>query len=239
MQIVAHRGASGDFPENTLLAFTQAIIQGCDVIELDVQCHHSGELIVLHDSYVDKISTSSGHFNDFSLSELLSIELPQQQHIPTLEQALVTINGQCPVNIELKTKSTDPAHTLALTEKLNEILANLVDQGFYCWSQFIISSFNHILLASVAQSNSKLTIAALIASCPVRLSELAEHIPATGINPDISCLNASLVNDAHMRGLSVWVYTVDKHQDIDYCRALNVDGIFTNYPAKTRQHLAQ
>ena len=239
MLIIAHRGASGEFPENTLLAFEQAIKQGCDAIELDAQWHQSGEFVVLHDSYVDKISTETGHFNDFSLDELLNIHLPRNQHIVTLKQALIGIQGRCTVNIELKTKSSDAQLLSTIANKLNELLTILTNQGTFQWSQFVISSFNHLLLKTVAQTNPLLSIAALVASCPIKLAELAEHIPASGLNPDINCLNESLVSDAHKKGLSVWVYTVDKKQDIDYCRSLNIDGIFTNYPAKTRQYLSQ
>ena len=80
MLIIAHRGASGEFPENTLLAFEKAIEQDCDAIELDAQWHQSGEFVLLHDSYVDKVSSEEGHFNDFTLDKLLKINLPQKQH---------------------------------------------------------------------------------------------------------------------------------------------------------------
>ncbi len=56
MQVIAHRGASGEFTENSLLAFEQAILQGCDGIEFDVQFHQaSGEFILLHDSYLNEL----------------------------------------------------------------------------------------------------------------------------------------------------------------------------------------
>ena len=57
MKVIAHRGASGEFPENSLLAFEEAIKQQADGIELDAQYHQaSGEFVLLHDSYVKRSS---------------------------------------------------------------------------------------------------------------------------------------------------------------------------------------
>ena len=72
-RIFAHRGASGNAPENTLEAFDLAVRMGADGVELDVQVCRSGELVVAHDETVDRVSDGSGRICDHSLKELKSL----------------------------------------------------------------------------------------------------------------------------------------------------------------------
>ena len=70
MKVIAHRGASGEYPENTLLAFKEAIKQQADGIELDIQYHHSNHFVLLHDNYLEKTTNGKGSVNDYSLTNL-------------------------------------------------------------------------------------------------------------------------------------------------------------------------
>ena len=84
MKIIAHRGASGEFPENSLLAFEQAIQQKADGIELDVHFHdQSQQFIVLHDIYLDKTTNGQGHYNLYSIAKLTQLSLGQNQKLLT------------------------------------------------------------------------------------------------------------------------------------------------------------
>ena len=70
MKIYAHRGYSGKYPENTMLAFEKAAETGCDGIELDVQLTKDGKLVVIHDESVDRTTTGTGKVKDFTYDEL-------------------------------------------------------------------------------------------------------------------------------------------------------------------------
>ena len=70
MEVWAHRGASGYMPENTMEAFELAIEQKADGIELDVQLSRDGEIMVLHDESVDRVTNSSGLLKDFTSWQL-------------------------------------------------------------------------------------------------------------------------------------------------------------------------
>ena len=72
-KVWAHRGASGYAPENTLAAFQMAADMGADGIELDVQICKSGELVVIHDETIDRVSHGKGYVKDFTLEELKKI----------------------------------------------------------------------------------------------------------------------------------------------------------------------
>lgn len=234
MQIIAHRGASGEFPENSLLAFEQAILQGCDGIEFDVQYHQaSGEFILLHDSYLS-YGNKKVHFNQLPLTAMLNPSPYLAHHLCTLLDALQCINKQCLINIELKSPSQGPL-------LLNEInmLKQLIEQAKYdnliTYQQIIISSFNHHALACLAEKFPQVATAALIASCPLNYAEFCLGLKVTKLNLSIECLNIEIIKDAHRRGLKVWVYTVDHPEQIQQCINYQVDGIFTNFPKRSSQ----
>ena len=237
MLIIAHRGASGEFPENSLLAFEKAIEQKADSIELDIQYHHSGHFILMHDPYLETTTNGIGHFDQQSLSSLRQLSLGQNQTLATLEEALALIAGRVNVNIEIKFPSTKQSVMSAVIKTLHQAMAYAVKCNGFTWQQFTVSSFNHHLLRAIKQQHPLIILGTLIASCPIDYAMCATSLQATSINPSIDCINTELVTDAHQRGLKVLVYTVDRKEDILYCHALGVDGLFTNYPALTRATL--
>ena len=94
VKIFAHRGASAYAPENTLEAFRLAMEQGADGIELDVQLTKDGELVVIHDETIDRVSNGKGAVRDYTLEELKSFSVSNhfEQYpdvkIPTLREVL-------------------------------------------------------------------------------------------------------------------------------------------------------
>ncbi|HAW94492.1 MULTISPECIES: glycerophosphodiester phosphodiesterase [unclassified Arsukibacterium] len=225
MQIIAHRGASGEFPENTLLAIEQAIVQGADAVEIDVFAVQ-GELIVIHDHHLHRTTNGSGSIYQYSLAELMQLDAGQGQRIPTLWQVLELTHGKCWLNIELKGDNT-VAPLLTLLEKAKQQL------GFDC-QQLLISSFNHHLLVTIKRERPDLKLGALTASLPVDYAAFASQLQAYSINCDVSFINQAMVDDAKARGLKVYVYTVDQPDEIRRLKNYGVDGIFSNYPAKSR-----
>ena len=90
-----HRGASGYAPENTMAAFEKAVEMGADGIELDVQLTKDGELVVIHDETIDRVSDGSGWVKDYAYAKLIKHNFnrthPEYEHaqIPTLEETLM------------------------------------------------------------------------------------------------------------------------------------------------------
>lgn len=238
MKIIAHRGASGEFPENSLLAFEQAILQKADGIELDVRFHpHSQQFIVLHDSYLDNTTNSKGHFNQYSLAELTELSLGQEQRLITLSQALRTIAGRTLVNIEIKSNGSDTAIISAQLSALKSQINHAIEQYGFSAQQFVLSSFNHHIIEQSKCILPDIVTAALIAHNPIEYASFAKALKCSAVNPSIECLDQALVTNAHQLGLEVWVYTVDRQEDIDYCQQIKVDAIFTNFPKKVRNYL--
>lgn len=196
MLVVAHRGASHNCPENTVLAFEQALVEGADGIELDVHLHKSGELIVCHDHYIDRISSLDGDLNDFTLKQLQQIALPQNQHISLLSEILRRINGRCIVNIELKTADCDKNTLARLCRVLEQTLYEATTSFNFKPKQLIVSSFNHPLIGYLANKISDFPVSPLTASCPLSLSGFATKLNASGLHVTIDCLNKEIVDDA-------------------------------------------
>ncbi|GHE89705.1 glycerophosphoryl diester phosphodiesterase [Thalassotalea profundi] len=235
MLIIAHRGASGEYPENSTLAIKKAIEQGADGIEIDIQHHRaSGEFIVFHDRDLSRLTSKLGTINNFTLDELLQTTIGQEQTIITLEQAIALIPEDILLNIELKISASEQSIIDLVIKKLERVLRNAVSHNKIKWSQLYISSFNHYLIQSGSLVLPKVQFAALIAHCPLNYAQFSEKMQLSGVNQDIDCLNQELVNDIHQRGLSCWVYTVDNIDDIEKCLLYKVDAIFTNFPQQTR-----
>uniref|UniRef100_A0A486XKD1 Glycerophosphoryl diester phosphodiesterase n=1 Tax=Rheinheimera sp. BAL341 TaxID=1708203 RepID=A0A486XKD1_9GAMM len=229
MQIIAHRGASGDYPENTLLAMEHAIMQGADAIEIDVFAV-DGELIVIHDHHLARTTNGSGSIYQHSLAQLQQLDAGRGQRIPTLWQVFQLL-APTPLwlNIELKGENT-VAPLLTLLQRAERELQ-------FDSSRLLISSFNHHLITALKQQRPALKLGALTASLPIDYAAFAHQLQAYSANCDVSFINQAFVDDAKARGLKVYVYTVDQADDIARMQQYGVDGIFCNYPAKARQQL--
>ncbi|SNY52730.1 glycerophosphoryl diester phosphodiesterase [Arsukibacterium tuosuense] len=226
MQIIAHRGASGEYPENTLLAIEQATVQGADAVEIDVFAVQ-GELIVIHDHHLARTTNGTGSIYQYSLAKLMQLDAGQGQRIPTLWQVLELTHNKCWLNIELKGDDT-VAPLLALLNKAEQQL------GFDLES-LVISSFNHHLLSAIKQQQPQLRLGALTASLPLDYAAFASTLQAYSVHCDVSFINQAFVDDAKARDLKVFVYTVDQPDDIQRLKAYGVDGIFSNFPARSRK----
>lgn len=221
MQIIAHRGASGLAPENTLKAMARAIALGVSAIELDVQWA-DGELWVFHDRRLERCTDGAGVLYEQPRAYLASLDAGEGEKIPTLWQVMALIGGRCELHIELKGAHT--AEPVAVLTRRAE-----AELGFTP-AHWVISSFHHPELARFARLRPELRLGALTASLPLELARFAEQLGAWSLNCDVDFVDAELVADAHRRGLKVLVYTVDEPADGRALATMGVDGIFTNRP---------
>ncbi|MFB2864183.1 glycerophosphodiester phosphodiesterase [Aeromonas sp. MdU4] len=221
MQIIAHRGASGLAPENTLKAIARALELDAKAIEIDVQSA-DGELWVFHDRRLERCTNGKGVLTEQSRSYLEQLDAGEGEVIPTLWQVMELIAGRCELHIELK--GTDTAAGVA--ELTRQAEAKL---GF-ATNQWVVSSFHHPELARFAALRPDIRLGALTANLPFKLAQFAEQLGAWSLNCDVDFVDQSLVADAHRRGLKVLVYTVDYPDDCEKLANMGVDGIFTNRP---------
>ncbi|RVT47876.1 glycerophosphodiester phosphodiesterase [Rheinheimera sediminis] len=225
MQIIAHRGASGLYPENTLLAIEQALLANADGIEIDVFCVEN-TLVVIHDENVNRTTNGTGLLQDFTLKQLQQLDAGSGQQVPTLWQVLQLVNNQTLLNIELKGADT--------IEPLLQLLAKAETELGTDPDKLLISSFNHHLLKKIKTQKPNLKLGALTASLPLDYAVFASELGAWSVNCDKGFINQHMVLDAHQRGLKVWVYTVNDAVTAAKMQQLGVDAIFCNYPQEAR-----
>ncbi|MFT5997540.1 MAG: glycerophosphoryl diester phosphodiesterase [Glaciecola sp.] len=230
MLIFAHRGASADAPENTLLAIDEALTQQADGIEIDVY-QLGDELVVIHDRWVSRTTNGNRLLNDYTIEELQTLDAGQGQFVPTLWQVLQRVQGQCLINIEVKGVDDVSLINLCINKALSQL--NFKPE------QFIISSFNHHLLIAFKSIAPTIKIGALTGSIPLDHARFAQDLQAYSANADLSFVTQAFVEDAHSRGLKMFVYTVDEPQDLLRLQAWGVDGVFSNGPAKAKLVLAE
>ena len=229
MFIYAHRGASGEFPENTLLAFEQAITQGADGIELDVM-QVGEELFVYHDRYLDKVGMQGHGITSQTEAQVAQLEVAKGHNIPRLNDALRCIGHRCVINIEVK--------CLGNIQLLADAIASLVGNGEILAENLVISSFDHPMLLALHKKLPAIHTAPLTASIPIALAQCFAPLNAKYWHVDVNVINAKAVQAAHQAGMQVMVYTVDRQSDLIQLRDMGVDGVFTNYPARSRAILS-
>ena len=224
MLIIGHRGAAGTHPENTLLSIDAAIAAGADWIEIDIR-RVDGELIVLHDERLERTTNGSGSVYDLPLGRLRQLDAGNSERIPLLREVLARIAARCGLNIEIK----QPDIATELAALLRDVLRALP-----AWrGKIMVSSFLREPMQEFAMLKPDgVELAALSDNTSVAAREFALAIGATALNVSHAELTASVVTMAHERGLRLLVYTVNETRDIARCRRLNVDGIFTDYPAR-------
>lgn len=221
MQIIAHRGASGLAPENTLKAIRLALALGAQAIEIDVQ-QADGELWVFHDRRLERCTNGGGVLTAQSRDYLAGLDAGEGEPIPTLWQVMEAIAGKAELHIELK-----GAHT---ADEVARLTRRAEAQLGFAPAHWVVSSFHHPELARFAALRPEIRLGALTATIPFTLAAFAAELGAWSLNCDLDFVDAALVMDAHRRGLKVLVYTVDHTADLAALVAIGVDGIFTNRP---------
>lgn len=228
MLIIAHRGASAEAPENTLVAVQRALDCNVDGIEIDIYCV-DGEVFVFHDRYLERLTAHPGRLMDLSAAQIRKLKVFNQHPVPTLADVLACINGKCLLNIELK----GPVPL----DKLCPLLDSAITTDGFQPSQLIVSSFNHHWLQALKQRMPWVQLGALNASCMLDYAAFATQLNAFSLHTCVDFVEPALVEDAHQRGLPVYVYTVDEAHDIKELKKMGVDGIFTNHPQFARNVL--
>lgn len=221
---IAHRGAKGYEPENTLKSFQKALDLNADGIELDVHLSSDGHIIVIHDETIDRTTNGKGLVSTFSLSQLKTFLIDGKYQIPTLNEVFDLVNKKCLINIELK--------GLGTASKVVALIEAYISEKNWNYEHFIVSSFDWDLLQETSNLNSKIPIGVLTEEDLDKALAFAELIKARAINPDYQLLNSKNVQQIQKQGFLVFPWTVDEEEDIQKIKSYKVDGIISDFPDK-------
>ncbi len=240
--VIAHRGASADFLENTLPAFDAALDAGADAIELDVQRSKDGAAVVWHDRTLRHAGLPLRRVAGMTLAELRRLDAGSAHgarfrgvRIPTLDEVLDRYGGKLPLLLEVKLRGGRPA--MARHRTLAGEVARAVAGRGLVDSTFVLS-FGAYALAAARQAVPDVRCVLNLDTLPrlgPGLDKRLEGLYAVCVNRRV--LKADFVRAVHDLGRPVLVFTCDTAAEADRCRAAGVDGIVTNRPAWLRAHL--
>ena len=228
MRVIAHRGASGHRPENTLPAYELAIEMRSDMIEIDLHKTKDGRIAITHDAELPGLGEIASH----TLEELQSLDMGEGEKIPALDEVLDGFASRIPFNLELKWGTGGDYDGLE-----EQALEALRKRGL--GDDILFSCFRRSVLARLRDLDPTARLALLISprSSSYPLDTALEHAAALGcegLNPHWSQVDERLVARAHGAGLAVSVYTVNEITAMRRMLELGVDGIFTNFPDRLR-----
>jgi len=229
--IIAHRGAALHAPENTMASIRQAIEDGADYIEIDVQETADGEVVVFHDSDFMKTAGSPLTIWDARRSDLDEIDVgswfgPQfaSERVPTLEEVLLAAKDRVRVNIELK--------YYGFAEDLERRVVEIVERTGMA-DQIVIMSLKYDKVQKIRSIRPDWTYGLLTT---VNLGD------PTAFDVDFLAVNAAaasrgFVRRAHARARAVYVWTVNDPYAMSAMMSRGVDGIITDDPGLAREVL--
>lgn len=219
----SHRGGAGDWPENTMSAFENAVSLGYRYIETDVHTTADGVLIAFHDEVLDRVTDRTGVISELPWTEVSRAMVAGREPIPRLED-LLGAWPQLRINI-------DPKHD----ESVDPLVAVLKRAGAIdrvCIGAFSDARLERVraLLPGVCTSlgpigTLNLGLAATGTEIDVLPSPCAQVPTHFG---DREIVTPDLIAEAHRRGMQVHVWTIDDASEMERLVDLGVDGIMTD-----------
>jgi len=223
--VIAHRGSSGQLPENTGTAFELAVEQRADMIETDLHETKDGAIVLSHDAELARLG-GDGEILDRTLAEVQSLDAGRGEAIPRLEEALDALGGRIAWNLELK-KPLQGYYPRVEAKALEAVAS----RGWL--PETIFSSFYDPILERLRERSAEARVALLVSRrFPDGALARARALGAEAIHPEASITTPELVAAAHDAGLPVHVFTVDREAEMRRFLGMGVDGLFTNLPAR-------
>lgn len=229
----AHRGFSGRYPENTMLAFKKAIESGADGIELDVQLTKDGEIVIIHDETIDRTTNGKGLVSDYTYEELCKFDASFIYHgqmgfnkIPALKEYFELVkDNKIITNIELKTGILE---YLGIEKKVWNLI-----QEYKVEKKVIISSFNHYSILRMKNMAPNLKYGLLSETWLVNAGKYTHNLGIQCYHPVHYNLIPEVISEIKKYGIEINTYTVNKESDIRYLIEKDVDIIIGNFPDLT------
>lgn len=242
--VIAHRGFSGKYPQNTTLALQKAAELGVDYIELDVSLSSDEQVIVFHDSEVSNLTDGEGFIKDLTLMEIKKIDAGVKfasefagLQIPTLSEAILSIaDSQTKLCVEIKAREND-----SRGEIVEKVLSILRTHDYL--DKVIFTSYNREVVKKISQNPGGFQVGldpSEEESQELSSKELVELCRSWGADTlvfDYLYLTKNLVKDLHQQEMSIFTWTVDDPEGMQQMINAGVDGVMTNRPDLLKKQL--
>ena len=233
VEIIAHRGASADAPENTLAAMRQAIDYATDWVEIDVQETSDDQVVVFHDSDFMKLANVDLKIWDATMADLESIDIGSHkdpafhaERVPTLAELLTVCKGKTKVVIELKYYGHD--------KDLEQRVLNIVN-GHDMSSDVMYMSLNIKAVNKIKQLDPNCRAGLLLSVLGGKIQDTKADFLAV----NAMFVNRSFIQRAHASGKEVYVWTINDAVTMSRMIGIGVDGLITDKPDLARRVLAE
>ncbi len=230
VRICAHRGASDSHPENTLAAFARAVELGCEMIEFDLRVSADSEVVVMHDSRVDRTTNGTGQVADLTLRQIRRLDAGSShsaqfagEQIPTLAEVLRAVPPTTELNIHVADGPRFQVAIAAVDRAVRE--QDRLESAFIAGSDEVVSAaaglcpdVRRCLLDFRPDHES--------------LVERAVDLGCWAIQPESRYTRRAVVERAHAVGMRVHPYKADDDAEFQRLAGHGVDGVLTDYPAR-------
>jgi glycerophosphoryl diester phosphodiesterase len=224
VKVTAHRGSSARAPENTLSAVRQAITDGADFAEIDVQTTADGELVVLHDGDLMRMAGDSRRLRDLTLSQAKELDVGKKfsaefagEKIPTLTEVIRLSRGRIQLNIELKYNWPD----VTLAGKVVELLRR---EAFL--TNCIITSLDSAALAKVQRLAPELKVGQIVTASVGNVTRLPGQI----LSVNKRAATRQFIQQARTAGKEVHVWTLNQAGDMLLMIERGAQNLITDHP---------
>ena len=233
--VIAHRGASGYEPENTLRAFELAINQGSQMIELDLHLSLDRRVVVIHDDDLTRTTDRTGRISAKTLVEIRQADAGKGERVPTLEETIESARGRVELYLEIKGPGAGP-ETVRLVREM----------GFA--DHALIASFDLKLMRALRNEVNDIRLGLILGVPTLNPFSLSrETIPwglSRRLNFDVLSIEtvlcqAKFVDKVRRQGRKLYVWTANDEKTYEKVIARDVDGIVTNYPDRLVKYLKE
>ncbi len=228
--IIAHRGASFYAPENTLVAYKEAVDMGAGAIEIDVHKSSDDHLVVCHDEKVDRTTNGKGYIKDLNLGDIKRLDAGSWFNkkysgakVPLLEEVLqFVVEQNILLNIELKNGPI-------FYEDIEEALVKMIKE-YNLEKKVLISSFNHYSLLKIKMLAPEIKTGILYIGGLVSPWEYAKKVYADAIHPLFYTINKKIVTESIENEILVNPFTVNGEKELMLMTEFGVSSIITDRP---------
>lgn len=233
-KIIAHRGASAAYPENTLAAFRAASAAGAGWIEFDVMLAKDGVPVVIHDETVDRTTNGKARVDELTVKELQKLDAGQGEKIPTLKETLALLDSLgLYANVELKPSRRDDFELARRTASatFESVKEHKVEE------KILFSSFDWQALEFLQKFAPEISRGVLVGNRQMALPwlETAKKLNTVSIHFPIRSINEELIQKVHRAGFKILTWTINDPQQAAELFRLGIDGVFTDAPEMIRQ----
>lgn len=228
--VTAHRGDSGNAPENTMSAIKLAVENQADIIEIDVRQTSDGEFIIMHDESLYRTTGVDKKVGEVPFDYIRQLDVGKYfsddyigEIIPTLEEVLIYgIEADIFYNIELKPASTDKNYV--------DGIVSLIEAYDYI-DNCVVASSDYDVIKSVKLRNEDIKTVYIMSMAFGEFGDM-EYVDIFSIRHNF--ISNDIVRDIHKNGKEIYAWTVNNENDIKELLLLDVDSVITDYPYETK-----